>query len=140
MATIEGLAANGAVLSYMDGSTAKTLVGVKSIPAMGSDPEKIDVTHLGSARKSYIPGIQDSDNLEFDVVYLQDNYANAIAASGKSVVWTLTYADGLSFKFTGTASTKFGGGEVNGALSFTLVVVVSDGPTPTPATTASAGK
>ena len=69
MATFAGLLSKGAVLSYKDGSTTKTIAAVKSIPAMGSDPEKVDVTHLGSAKKAYIAGIQDSDNLEFAIIY-----------------------------------------------------------------------
>ncbi len=46
-----GLLSKGTVLTYKDGATTKTVAAVKSIPALGSDPEKVDVTHLGSERK-----------------------------------------------------------------------------------------
>ncbi len=135
MATFAGLLSKGAVLSYQDGSTTKTIAAVKSIPTMGSDPEKVDVTHLGSAKKAYIAGIQDSENLEFAIVYQGDNFkdVDTLVKTGKSVSWTVTYSDGLKVAFTGQPSYKFDGVEINQALGFNLVVVVSDGPTFTPA-------
>ena len=135
MATFAGLLSKGAVLSYNDGSTTKTIAAVKSIPAMGSDPEKVDVTHLGSATKAYIAGIQDSDNLEFAIIYQGDNFRDidTLVKTGKSVDWTVTYSDGMKVAFTGQPSYKFDGVEVNQALGFNLVVVVSAGPNFTPA-------
>lgn len=136
MATVAGLLSKGAVLSYRDTSGSKTIAAVKSIPAMGSDPEKVDVTHLGSAKKAYITGIQDSDNLEFAIIYQGDNFkdVDTLVKAGKAVEWTVTYSDGMKVDFTGQPSYKFDGVEVNQALGFNLVVVVSAGPTFTPST------
>lgn len=136
MATFAGLLSKGAVLTYKDGDTTKTIAAVKSIPAMGADPEKVDVTHLGSDKKAYIAGIQDTDNMEFAIIYQGDNFkdVDALVKQNKAVDWTVTYADGLKVDFTGQPSYKFDGVEVNGALGFNLVVVVSSGPTFTPAT------
>lgn len=134
MATVAGLLSKGAVLSYRDTSGSKTIAAVKSIPAMGSDPEKVDVTHLGSAKKAYITGIQDSDNLEFAIIYQGDNFkdVDTLVKAGKAVEWTVTYSDGMKVDFTGQPSYKFDGVEVNQALGFNLVVVVSSGPNFTP--------
>lgn len=134
MATVAGLLSKGAVLSYRDTSGSKTIAAVKSIPAMGSDPEKVDVTHLGSAKKAYITGIQDSDNLEFAIIYQGDNFkdVDTLVKAGKAVEWTVTYSDGMKVDFTGQPSYKFDGVEVNQALGFNLVVVVSAGPNFTP--------
>ncbi len=134
MATVAGLLSKGAVLSYIDTSGSKTIAAVKSIPAMGADPEKVDVTHLGSAKKAYIAGIQDSDNLEFAIIYQGDNFKDidTLVKGGKSVAWTVTYSDGMKVEFTGQPSYKFDGVEVNQALGFNLVVVVSAGPNFTP--------
>ena len=122
------------MLSYKDSAGSKTIAAVKSIPAMGADPEKVDVTHLGSDKKAYIAGIQDSDNLEFAIIYQGDNFkdVDTLVKAGKAVEWTVTYSDGLKVEFTGQPSYKFDGVEVNGALGFNLVVVVSSGPTFTP--------
>lgn len=139
MTTFAGLLSKGAVLSYKDGQTTKEIAAVKSIPAMGSDPEKVDVTHLMSEKKAYIAGIQDTDNMEFAIIYQGDNFkdVDALVKLGKVVDWTVTYADGLKVEFTGQPSYKFDGVEVNQALGFNLVVVVSEGPDFTPVSTPS---
>ncbi|MGF1998296.1 phage tail tube protein [Enterococcus casseliflavus] len=132
-----GLLSKGTVLTYKDGETTKTVAAVKSIPALGNDPEKVDVTHLGSEKKSYIKGIEDTDNLEFAIVYQGDNFRDihSLVEADKSVTWTITYPDGLKAEFTGEPYYKFDGAEVNQAIGFNLGIVVSDGPdiTPTPA-------
>lgn len=135
MATFAGLLSKDTTLSYKDGETSKTVAAVKTVPAMGSDPEKVEVTHLGSAKKAYIAGIQDTDNLEFAIVYQGDNFkdVDTLVKAGKAVEWTVTYPDGMKADFTGQPSYKFDGVEVNQALGFNLVVVVSAGPEFTPA-------
>jgi len=124
-----------------EGSTSKEIAAVKSIPAMGADPEKVDVTHLGSDKKAYIAGIQDTDNMEFAIIYQGDNFKDidTLVKTGKSVDWTVTYSDGLKVAFTGQPSYKFDGVEVNQALGFNLVVVVSSGPDFTPVSTPAGG-
>lgn len=132
---IAGLLSKGTALAYKDGATSKEIAAVKSIPALGADPEKVDVTHLKSEKKAYIPGIQDSDNLEFAIIYQGKNFAdvNTLVSTGKSVDWTITFPDGMKATFSGVASYKFDGVEVNSALGFNLVIVVSKGPDFTPA-------
>lgn len=132
---VAGLLSKGTVLSYKDGATSKIIAAVKSVPALGSDPEKVDVTHLGSGRKAYIPGIQDTDNLEFAIVYQGSNFKDihTLVNQNKSVEWTIKFPDGLEAAFKGVPSYKFDGVEVNSALGFSLVIVVSEGPDFTPA-------
>lgn len=129
MATFAGLLSKDTTLSYKDGETSKTVAAVKTVPAMGSDPEKVEVTHLGSAKKAYIAGIQDTDNLEFAIVYQGDNFKDidTLVKTGKSVDWTVTYPDGMKSEFTGQPSYKLDGAEVNQAIGFNLVIVVSEG-------------
>lgn len=131
-----GLLSKGTVLAYKDGATSKPVAAVKSIPALGSDPEKVDVTHLGSEKKAYIKGIQDVDNMEFAIIYQGDNFRDihALVEAGNAVDWTITFPDGLKAEFTGEPYYKFDGVEVNQAVGFNLGVVVSDGPDITPAT------
>ncbi|WP_251870127.1 phage tail protein [Enterococcus italicus] len=135
MATFAGLLSKGAALTYTDGENVKEIAAVKSIPAMGADPEKVDVTHLKSEKKAYIPGLQDTDNMEFAIIYQGSNFkdVHTLVSQNKSVTWTVTYADGLKVVFTGIPSYKFDGVEVNQALGFNLVIVVSEGPDFTPA-------
>ncbi len=134
---IRGLLSKGTKLSYKDGATEKTIAAVKSIPAIGSDPEKVDITTLESEAKEYIEGLQDTDNYEFAIVYRGSNFADihAIVEQKKTLDWTITYPDGMKVEFSGTASYKIDGAEVNSAIGFNLVIVVSKAPKVTPAST-----
>lgn len=129
-----GLLSKGTVLTYKEGENTKTVAAVKSIPALGSDPEKVDVTHLGSVKKAYIKGIEDVDNMEFFIIYQGDNFKeiHTLVQKGKAVEWTITFPDGLKAEFTGEPYYKFDGVEVNQAIGFNLGVVVSEGPNITP--------
>ncbi|HFE9852472.1 phage tail tube protein [Enterococcus sp. DIV1420a] len=130
-----GLLSKGTVLSYKDGATTKVIAAVKSIPAIGSDPEKVDVTNLSSERKEYIKGIQDTENLEFAIVYQGKNFSDihAMVKAGKAYDFTITYPDGMKVEFTGEPDYKLDGVEVNSAVGFSLVVVVNKAPVVTPA-------
>lgn len=132
---IDGLLSKGTKLSYKSGAETKEVAAVKSIPAIGTDPEKIEVTHLQSERKAYIKGLQDTDTMEFAVVYQGANFKDihTLVKAGKPVEWVIEYPDGLKAEFTGEPDFKFDGVEVNQALGFNLVIVVSKGPEVTPA-------
>ena len=132
---IAGLLSKGTVLSYMKGGEETPIAAVKSIPAIGSDPEKIDVTTLTSERKEYIKGLQESDNLEFPIVYQGKNFKDVygMVEAGGSYDFNITYPDGLKVKFTGEPSYKLDGAEVNAAIGFSLVIVVNKAPKVTPA-------
>lgn len=127
---VAGVLSKGTTLSYKDGGTSKEIAAVKSIPALGTDPEKIEVTHLKSERKAYIKGLQDTDTLEFAIVYQGANFKDVydLVEKKKAVDWEIKFPDGLTATFTGEPDFKFDGIEVNQALGFNLVVVVSDGP------------
>lgn len=133
---VAGVLSKGTTLSYIVGEgPAKEIAAVKSIPALGTDPEKIEVTHLKSERKAYIKGLQDTDTLEFAIVYQGKNFKDIydLVKAGGAVKWEIKFPDGLKAEFTGEPDFKFDGIEVNQALGFNLVVVVSDGPNFTPA-------
>lgn len=132
---IEGLLTKGTKLSYKEGATTKEVAAVKSIPAIGTDPEKIEVTHLQSERKAYIKGLQDTDTMEFAIVYQGKNFKDihTLVKAGKAVEWVIEYPDGMKAEFTGEPDYKIDGAEVNQAIGFNLVVVVSKGPDVTPA-------
>lgn len=132
---IDGLLSKGTKLSYKSGAETKEVAAVKSIPAIGTDPEKIEVTHLQSERKAYIKGLQDTDTMEFAIVYQGANFKDihTLVKAGKAVEWIIEYPDGMKAEFTGEPDYKIDGAEVNQAIGFNLVVVVSKGPDVTPA-------
>ena len=126
-----GLAGTGSKLEMSTDGTAFTEVaGIKTIPDIGADPENIDVTSLADDKKKNVPGIENTSTLAFAVVYKGDNFKTALAHAGdhKQYKWKVTYPDGMTATFTGSYTIKMGNVAVNGALDFTISIVVSDGP------------
>lgn len=128
----QGLLSKGTTLAYTThgGSGTPTVIeDITTVPEIGSDPEKVDVTTLADDKKKSIAGLKDSSTLAFTAIYKGSNFAAANNVAGETNYdWTVTYPDGMTITFTGKASIKFSSAEVNGALKFTLTIVVSDGP------------
>lgn len=134
--------ANGAKLGFKTtGTTYTDLVGLKEIPELGGEPEKVEVTTLADTAKQYEYGITDYGDLEFKF-----NYENSSATSPYRVLrgltenktktnFELTLVDGTKFTWSAIPNVKLGGGSVNAAMEFTLTmalqsdIVVTD-PTP----------
>lgn len=127
---IVGLLTKGTVLSYKKLAEFVELAGVKGIPQLGGDPERVDVTTLADAKRKYIAGIEDTDNLEFAIVYQTANFTDVhtLVETGVETEFKVVYPDGMAVTFKGVPKFKFSAAEINGALEFTLVIVVSDGP------------
>ncbi|MHA3065801.1 phage tail tube protein [Lacticaseibacillus saniviri] len=129
----QGMLSKGTTLGYKEHAATGdyTLMhDIKTVPEIGQSPEKVDVTSLEDDKKKAIDGLQDSSSLAFVGVYKGENFklANQIAESRKIYDWKVTYPDGLTATFVGKASVKLGQAGINEALSFTVTVVVSDGP------------
>lgn len=140
----QGMLSKGTTLGYKEHGASgdfTLLNDIKTVPEVGQSPEKVDVTVLTDSKKKAIDGLQDSSSLAFVGVYKGANFkaANGIATSGKIYDWILTYPDGLTVTFTGKASLKLGQAGINEALSFTVTVVVSDGPDYHPVDVVQAG-
>ncbi|MFT8836858.1 phage tail tube protein [Liquorilactobacillus satsumensis] len=127
-----GLAGTGSKLEMSSdgGTTFNEVASIKTIPDIGADPENIDVTSLADTKKKNVPGIQNTSTLAFAVVYKGDNFKTALKNAGdhKQYKWKVTYPDGMTATFTGSYTIKMGNVAVNGALDFTISIVVSDGP------------
>lgn len=121
--------ANGAKLGYKattSGATYTDLAGLKEVPELGADPEKVDVTTLADTVKQYEMGIGDYGDLEF--VFKYDNTSatssyrvlrEALKDNAK-VSFQYTLKDGTAFTFDAQGCVKLGGGGVNAAIDFTL--------------------
>ena len=128
-----GILSKGTTLSYkpIPSGTTTAVANVKSIPQVGSDPERVDVTHLGSQKRQYITGLQDVDNFEFAVVYTTAAFTafQAFAETATSATeFEIAYPDGLKVQFKGKPSIRISATEVNAAIEYSIVIVVSDGP------------
>ena len=123
--------ANGIKLGYSTtGSTYTDLTGLKEVPDMGSDPEKVDNTCLTDKVKQYEYGIGDYGDLEYKFKYENNSATSPYRvlrklADDKTVVkFKQTYPDETEFEFDAQCSVKLGGGGVNGVIEFTLALAL----------------
>ena len=122
--------ANGAKLGYKKsgGSTFTDLPGLKEIPEMGIEPEKVENTCLTDKNKQYENGIGDAGDITYKFKY--DNskadcpYRIMRAAQdvGEVLSFQETLIDGTKTEFDGQVSVKRTGGGVNGVIEFNLAI------------------
>lgn len=128
--------ANGTKLGYSktapsDSSTSYTdLPGLKEIPDVGTDPEKVDNTVLTDKHKVYEKGIGDLpemtykfkyDNSKADCPYRALRQADK---DGTTLYFRETDADKSTIDFAAQVSVKRTGGGVNGAIEFEVTMMV----------------
>ncbi len=119
--------ANGITLGIKQasGSSYTILKGLKEVPELGADPEKVDNTCLEDKVKKYEMGIGDAGDLAYKFKW--ENGASGayrtlrtIADAGDTASFEQTFPDGTKFQFDAKCSVKIGGGGVNSAVDFTL--------------------
>lgn len=124
--------ANGITLGYKTGTATSftDLKGLKKVPDMGNEPEKIENTCLSDKNKQYEYGIGDFGELEYTFKYENTAATSAYRvlrklADDKTVVdFEQKYPDGTTFNFKAQCGVKLGGGKVNEAIEFTLKLAV----------------
>ena len=126
--------ANGATLEYKKKSdtsgTFTKLKGLKEIPEMGVEPEKVENTCLDDTMKQYEMGIGDPGDLTYKFKY--DNTSKdspyrilrALADTGEVLSFKETLKDGTTTEFDGQISLKRTGGGVNGVIEFNLNIAL----------------
>lgn len=119
--------ANGIKLGYKtSGGSYTNLEGLKEVPELGEEPEKIDNTCLSDEVKQYEYGIGDAGDLSYKFKYVNDSENSSyrilrkLAESKKVVDFEQTYPDGTKANFKAQCSVKLGGGSVNSVMEFTL--------------------
>ena len=122
--------ANGITLGIKkEGASAYTkLAGLKEVPELGVDPEKVDNTVLEDKMKHSELGIGDPGDLAYKFKWENGGEDSSyrilreVADSGKTVAFEQTFPDGTKFHFDAQCSVKVGGGGVNAAIEFTLTL------------------
>lgn len=125
--------ANGTKLGYKTGeseSSFKDLPGLKEIPEMGEDIEKVENTCLTDPHKVYEKGIGDLSDMKYKFKYdntkAESPYRVLSAAADKGTVLTFqeTLPDKTITEFTGQVAVKRTGGGVNGVIEFEATIAV----------------
>ena len=112
-------------------STASTAIAeLIEMPEFGGAPEVVDTTHLTSAIKTGIAGLQDPGSMDFKFYYDATVFAAIKAIENAEVKEEqnikVTLSDGASFEFKGYMAIKYDGGGVNTAATMTVTVTLSD--------------
>lgn len=121
--------ANGAKLSYKKKGAVgdyTVLTGLKEIPEIGDEPEKVENTDLSDSVKKYEYGIGDAGDLTYLFKY-ENSSANSPyrvmrkAAADKEVLsFKEELPDGTTYAYDAQVSVKRTGGGVNGVLEWNL--------------------
>lgn len=124
--------ANGAKLGYKKsgGSSYTDLLGLKEIPEMGIEPEKVENTCLTDKNKQYENGIGDAGEMTYKFKY-DNTSANSpyrvmrkAQESGEVLSFQETLIDGTKTEYDAQVSVKRTGGGVNGVIEFNLTMSV----------------
>lgn len=122
--------ANGAILEYKNGEDWVELLGLKEIPDIGTDPEKVENTLLKSKNKVYEQGIGDPGDMTYKFAYDNTDTTSsyrvmrAKMASGEVVSFRETLFDGSITEYDAQVSVKRTGAGVNGVIEFELTMAV----------------
>lgn len=124
--------ANGITLKYKKKSgepnSFTLLEGLKEVPELGVEPEKVENTTLADKVKQYELGIGDAGELEYKFKYDNSKETSAYRVLRKlmddkeTVTFEQAYPDTTKVEFDGQVSVKLGGGGVNGVIEFTLKI------------------
>lgn len=125
--------ANGTKLEYKEKDSLgeyKNLPGLKEIPEVGVDPEKIEDTCLTDPHKKYENGIGDLPEMKYKFSYYNTSADSPYRkmrnaqAEGKVLSFKETMTDGTVTEFDAQVSVKRTGGGVNGLIEFELTMTV----------------
>lgn len=129
--------ANGTTLGVKKSgeSSYTVLKGLKEVPELGADPEKVDNTCLEDKVKIYELGIGDPGDLSYKFKWENAEGGSyrtlrALSDSRETASFEHTFPDGTKFHFDAQCSVKVGGGGVNGAVDFTLTLGLQGDITP----------
>lgn len=121
--------ANGIKLGYKTDESATNytnLIGLKEVPEMGNEPEKVENTSLADKVKQYEFGIGDPGDLEFKFKYENKSETSPYRVMRKAEADKSTFhfqeefPDGTKFSWAAQVSVKLSSGAVNGVMEFTL--------------------
>lgn len=125
--------ANGAELHYKEKGLAgdyTELLGLKEIPELGVEAEKVENSNLKSKNKQYEMGVGDLPDMvykfQYDNTKADSPYRKMREAqdSGKVLSFKDVLSDGSVTEYDAQVSVKRTGGGLNGVIEFELTMTV----------------
>jgi len=119
-----GTASQNASTGVWTISATSEVLNLQSIPSLGGEAEKVDVTTLADDSRHYINGIKDYGDLDFTFLYdnssATSNYRVLKGLEGGGVKGIkIELPDGTAFEFAADITVSLDEAEVNAALTFT---------------------
>lgn len=117
------------------GSTYTILYPIKDYSDLGGAPESIDVTTLSDHVRHSVPGLQDTDNVEFTSNYDKTDFQSGKALEGEEGTYAVAFGSSAAnkvgsegvFEFNGYLTVTVSGGGVNDAREMvTTINLTSD--------------
>lgn len=129
--------AKGVTLSIQKDSEWVVFSEVRSVPEVGQSADKIDVTHLTSEMKEYVPDIPDfSSDLEFTTNAIphgeSDSTFDLLESLDQDTIydWKITYPQQkVQCTLKGRYIWRMGGAEVSGTQDIILTIIPASAPT-----------
>ena len=112
-------------LMYKVTNAYQKLVDITAFPDLGGDPERIDVTTLSDTARVYIPGVQDTADIEFTANYTKSDYNTINGLTTEQdfgVYFGDTSGTNGAFTFKGYIKARVNGGGVNDAVTMTIII------------------
>ena len=142
--------ANGARLYYKRKSGTPSayteLAGLKELPEIGVDPEKVENTCLTDSVKQYENGIGDPGDMTYKFKYQNKSASDSfrvlrfLELHNETASFKETMADGTTIEFDAQVATKISGGGVNAAMEFDAAMSLQSNLTITPGPTGATGE
>ena len=119
--------ANGAKLEFKSKtvSTYTKLKGLKELPEIGVEPEKVENSDLDDTQKVYEMGIGDPGDITYKFKYDNTETDSPYRVLRKYEESGETLKDGTTTEFNGQISLKRTGGGVNGVIEFDMNIALS---------------
>lgn len=117
------------------GTNYKILYPIKDYSDLGGAPESIDVTTLSDHVRHSVPGLQDTDNVEFTSNYDKTDFQAGKALEGTEGTYAVAFGSSAAnkvgsegiFEFKGYLTVAVSGGGVNDAREMvTTINLTSD--------------
>ena len=104
------------------------VANLQEIPSLGGTPDKVEVTCLEDANKTYINGLIDYGDLAFKFLYdnsgATSNYRVLKGLTGINY-FKVTFPDSTEFTFTGECSCSIDSAATNAPLTFTANIALN---------------
>lgn len=110
------------------GSSANSVakvVDIKSFPDLIGDPNNLETTTLSDNAQTFIPGIRQSDTLQFICNFDKTVYASCASTENTALHFELDLQDGSKFTWEGQYTLGVPGKGVDEVMEFTINILAS---------------